>query len=114
MELIKVMSGFKDLKALLLTTYPDAGPAHELRLWFKQNSGMLSVHNYYNHDQQIIIAIINEKYLEIKLVNLQANSNGEQIIYWASEQNKSKTNTVAEFLNQQFELCGSFLARTRN
>jgi hypothetical protein len=106
------MSGFVNIKSAFLDKYPESSPASELRISFIGVGDILSVRDARHPERAMVLAILNYgPSVEVKY-NLNQSSAGFRLIksaisYFAGQ----TTNSLANYLNEQFELCGTYSSR---
>ncbi len=99
MPQIDMITGFSDLKDLLIRTYNIQKPREFIRLYFTLDNDYLLMHDFHDHKKVITLCFsINSKILRkgltIKSQKLVMNSLNQNI--------------PSEFLNNEFQLNGFF------
>lgn len=94
-----LISGFSELKDLLIKTYKLERSREYVRLYFSEKYNMLCMHDYDNHKNVIVISFD----LENKFIKETITGNAYRIV-------KESLNytSPAEFLNNGFKLSGFF------
>lgn len=99
MEQRELVSGFSDLKELLIRTYKIDRPRELVKLYFTEKHGALLMHDYDDHKKEIALAEgFQMRRLNPKLT-LRANA---LVIEALQNENPEK------FLNLEFDLNGFF------
>ena len=100
MQQRQLVSGFSELKDLIIRKYNITEERNKIRLHFTMDGGMLVLHNYKQHIQKIILAEVMPHRPSIRIPE---NSIARQLIELALKQDRP-----AQFLNHQFKLHGFF------
>ncbi len=96
----QIVSGFSELKDLLIKKYKIGESRENIRLHFSMSGADLYLHNYRRHEEKIKLARI----VAGKMANnLILRSNARDLVDVAL-----KEKGPAEYLNQQFQLNGFF------
>jgi hypothetical protein len=99
MKTTSAVSGFSELKELLIRTYKIERPAIEVRLYFTEEENALLMHDYDDHKKVIVLSNnIKTKHLSKALLG-----NARLLCFEAL-----KTELPAVDLNNGFLLCGHF------
>ncbi len=101
MQQRQIVSGFSEIKDLLIRKYKITEDREKLRLYFTYNDGLLTVHNYRSHEQQIILT--DRTFSGVINHMLPKNSFSRQVVKLALNETRPD-----DFLNSQFKLHGFF------
>ena len=99
MQTMSAVSGFTELKDLLIRTYNIDRPKEEIRLWFTVLEDLLIMHDYQDHQKSIVLinSIQAKAFKKLKL------NHATELLEEALETNKPDV-----FLNDGFLLHGFF------
>ncbi len=100
MQSTEIMSGFSDLKDILISTYKIELSKNKLRLYFSLHNGELFMHDHQNHARQITLSPdIRKKFVG----PLHGKKPAQRLVKHSLEQENP-----ADFLNDLFLLNGFF------
>lgn len=60
MQQLEIVSGFSDLKSILIRTYNIEKSRQRVRLWFSESDNRLSMHDYYEHKNSVLLSLDGE------------------------------------------------------
>ena len=99
MQTRQFISGFSDLKNLLIKTYKIEKESDQIKLYFSESENNLILHDYDNHARTIVLVFdVRRKRIEKWL------SRSAHLIVERSLMNKAP----AKYLNEGFQLYGFF------
>jgi hypothetical protein len=99
MQSIEIVSGYSDLKTLLVRTYKIDRPVEFIRLFFSESQNELLLHDYDDHKKIIHICYS----IKMKDIRPRLSRNSNQLILESLNQK-----SPAQFLNDGFKLYGFF------
>ena len=100
MEQRQIVSGFSELKDLLVQKYNIIESRERIGLYFTMSDGALILHHYKRHYQQVNLAEFASHSIN---VTLKSGSFANELIELALKEERPEI-----FLNQQFKLHGFF------
>ena len=98
MQQREIISGFSELKTLLIETYKIDKAPEFIKLYFTMESGDLHVHNYDNHNQSIILYLA-----PVEIISVFLKNSSFKLVEYSLKQKYP-----AKFLNEGFKLYGFF------
>ena len=99
MKQIEIVSGFSELKGLLIRTYKIERSSELIKLYFTLQDQQLYMHDYDDHKKAVLLA----KDIDFKDISDQLAFKAQRLVAEAID-----NPNPAEFLNMEFKLSGFF------
>jgi hypothetical protein len=107
MEAVQIIAGFTDIKIQLAQSCRVAKDLNDLYLWFSIEENILYAHDYDQHQSCIALAVLNSDNKSVEAY-FSIRRRAQKLIEYCTEHFDEKEKNLADALNSEFKLSGSF------